>query len=363
MNNEIPVSSFTDLKGIEVEPQTYTGVDLFKLSSESIPTLIHPLVPQTGVWTIVGSSDTGKSMIFRQLAICIAKGQDFLGFKINSKYGKVIYIASEDDAVSTSYLIKKQGVEICGLENIRFYFETDSIIDYLGLQLTAEPADLIIIDCWSDVFGQNLNDSALIRQTLNLYRTIANKYNCSIGFLHHTGKRTEKLEPSKNNILSGQGFEAKMRLVIELRTDLKDEHIKHLCIVKGNYLGKEYKNSSYVLNFDPETFLFTNTGDRIAFDQLVAPTESEKKRKRIQPHEIHNDTHLIILSKVFRNNAELKLGELNPKLSNHYDQYVNDGFTFGKDRVAKFLSHLIEEGLVIKHGKDRSPNCYYSLSK
>ena len=154
-----------------------------------------------------------------------------------------------------------------------------------------------------------------------------------------------------------------MRLVIELRTDLKDENLKHLCIVKGNYLGKEHKNSSYVLNFDPNRFLFTNTGDRVAFDQLAAPTESEHRRRRVQPHEINNDTHLMILSKVFKGNAKLKLGELNPKLSNHYDQQCNDGFTFGKERVAKFLAHLMDERLIIKHGTDRSPKTYYSLSK
>jgi AAA domain len=360
--NEDPGNPFSKIKGIEIEPQTYTGAELFKLKTDSIPTLVDPLIPQTGVWSIVGSSDTGKSMLLRQLAISIGRGRDFLGFKINSIHQKVIYIASEDDSGSTSFILRKQAGEMAGLENIRFYFETENIPQYIEKQLISENADLVIIDCWSDVFGQNLIDSALIRQTLNVYRGIANKFNCSIGFLHHTGKRTEKLEPSKNNILSGQGFEAKMRLVIELRVDLNDENTKHLCVVKGNYLGKEYKNSSYVLSFDPNNFLFTNTGDRVPFDQLAALTELEKKRKRVEPGEIHNDTHLIVLAKVFKNNQQLKLAELNDLISNHYCREVNDGFPFGKDRISKYRTHLIDERLIFKHGKDRSPITYYSLT-
>ncbi|MDO3627279.1 AAA family ATPase [Mucilaginibacter sp. BT774] len=353
--------SFETIEGLTIEPQTYTGADLYRLDAETIPTLISPIVPRKGVWALVGSSDTGKSMLLRQLAICVAKRTNFLGWDVSGEHWKVIYIATEDDNVSTSYLIKRQSTQIDDLENIRFHFESDNIPEYLEAQLSSELADLIIIDCWSDVFGQNLIDSALIRQVLNRYKAIATKYNCSIAFLHHTGKRTEKLEPSKNNILSGQGFEAKMRLVIELRTDLNDENIKHLCIVKGNYLGREFKNSSFVLNFDPQTFLFTNSNERVPFELLAVPVDTAQRKRRVQPHEIPNETHLIILSKVFKGNQKLKLGELNPKLSNHYDQQCNDGYTFGKERVAKFLSHLLEEGLIIKQGVDRSPNTFYTL--
>ena len=361
-DTNISIQEFVKTPGISIESPLLTGADLFRLNVNSLPTLIEPIIPKTGIWALVGSSDTGKSMLLRQLAICLARNSDFLNFKINSTFGKAIYIASEDDEISTSYLLKKQAGYAEDLENIRFHFGTENIISYLKEQLTNEKADLIIIDCWSDIFGQNLNDSALIRQTLNQYRAIANDFNCSIGFLHHTGKRTEKLEPSKNNILSGQGFEAKMRLVMELRSDLKDENKKHLCIVKGNYLGKEFKNSSYELAFDTNTILFSNTGQRIPFEQLYSPGEASQKKKRVQPHEIHNETHEYILSKVFKSKPHLKLSELNPKLSNHYEQQCNDGFIFGKDRVAKFLSHLIENELIFKHGNDRSPVAYYSLS-
>lgn len=343
--------------------ETYTGADLYAMSSQTIPTLIDPIVPSEGLWSLVGSSDTGKSMLLRQLVVDIAQGKDFLNFRINSKYKKAIFIATEDDAVSTSYLLRKQTKDPAGLENIRFHFEVDNIPDYLTKQLELEAVDLVIIDAWSDVFGQNLNDSALIRQTLNKYKSIASKFKCSIGFLHHTGKRTQKLVPSKDNILSGQGFEAKMRLVIELRNDAKDENYRHLCIVKGNYLGREYKNSSYKLEFNPDTFLFTATGERVPFDELAEVYEENgfKKPSLLKPHEINESEHLKILQKIFKNDFKPKLSELQTRIANKYNTEL--GTVFGAKRVDAYLDYLLHDlKLIAKEGKDRSPKAYYYLT-
>lgn len=212
-------------------------------------------------------------------------------------------------------------------------------------------------------FGQNLNDTALIRATLKIYRSLANKHNCSIGFLHHTGKRTQKLIPSKDNLLSGQGFEAKMRLVMELRNDISDENIKHLCIVKGNYLGKEYKNNSYKLTFDPDTFHFSNTGERVPFDNLATVTEDNGTTKKplLKASEINQTTHLEILEKVFENGFKPKISELKTRLSTKYSEGF--GTVFGGKRVDQYLDYLMNDlGLIAKNGKDRSPTAYYYLT-
>ena len=38
--NETPGNQFSKIPGIAIEPQTYTGAELFKLYTESIPTLV-----------------------------------------------------------------------------------------------------------------------------------------------------------------------------------------------------------------------------------------------------------------------------------------------------------------------------------
>ena len=43
--------------------------------------------------------------------------------------------------------------------------------------------------------------------------------------------------------------------------------IRHLCIVKGNYLPEEYKHDSYELRFTP-ALNFEATGNRVPFSML-----------------------------------------------------------------------------------------------
>jgi hypothetical protein len=58
--------------------------------------------------------------------------------------------------------------------------------------------------------------------------------------------------------------------------------MKHLCIVKGNYLPSEYKFDSYDLIFD-DNLRFINTGKRTPFEQLkqVDDDKAEKYDKAI----------------------------------------------------------------------------------
>ncbi len=121
-----------------------------------------------------------------------------------------------------------------------------------------------------------MNDTNQVRTFLNDYSQLAQKHKCLIIFLHHTGKRTEELAPSKHNLLGSQGFEAKMRLVIELRNDLNYPEKRHLCIVKANYLPKEYKTESYVLLFN-ENLQFLNTNERVLFENLKSGNKTEIK--------------------------------------------------------------------------------------
>lgn len=367
-SNAIDLSVFEDLTAEasqiikEQEKDTYTAEELFNLNAEAIPCLVDPIIPKVGVFSIVGSSDTGKSMLFRQLALCVARGQSFLDFHVNTTHQRVLFIATEDDSVSTSYLLRKQAGTSCSLENIRFHFETENIPEYLEKELSALRVDLIVVDAWSDAFGQNLNDSALIRATLNIYRSIANKYKCAIGFLHHTGKRTQKLVPSKDNILSGQGFEAKMRLVMELRSDVSDDSFKHLCIVKGNYLGKEYKNSSYKLHMDPETFLFSNTGERVAFDQLAEPSEDRSgKLPVVQPHDVNTDNHKKCLIKIFKGKNIISSKNLIQDIRQTYAEFLKQPVS--RDTGSAYLRHLENEGLINQQGTEGTRSSSYKLNE
>ena len=338
----------------------FNGLELFNLSVDSIPYLLEPLIPTTCVFTIAGASDTGKSMLFRQMALHCVDNTPFLDFNFNSIHRKVIFVSTEDDHTATAFLLKKQAKAPQNLVNIRFKFDSIDIPEYLNRELSKDPADLIIIDAWSDVYGDNLNDSARIRQVLGVYKNIASRFNCAIGFLHHTGKRTESLEPSKNNIQGGQGYEAAMRLAIELRNDLEDSSYKHLCIVKGNYLSSEYKRDSYKLHFNDYDFTFSNTGERIPFDQLYTKGNTNTdKISKADLNDVHRSILFDIAKNAFKSDTFLSNRDLDTRLTTAYQ---NSGLK-SKGGFRPFKAFLIDTAKVIKKiGKDRDPNVKYSLN-
>jgi hypothetical protein len=273
-----------DEKGLQAfagQPQEITAESLLAENIQGMPCLVEPFLQSVGLACLAGSSDTGKSTLLRQLAVSVcAGGDEFLGFAIEAKYRSVIYVSTEDDANATRASLQTQGWDKANykLKGLRFVFEYEDLLPELEKRLKRKPADLIIIDCFADTFTGDLKDTQRIRSFLQPYQAMALKYSCLILFLHHTGKRTENLEPNKNNLLGGQGFEAKMRLVMELRRDLVDPRKRHLCIVKGNYLGNRHKSESIVLNFNETDCTFANTGEHTPFPLLVRQPEVDSSK-------------------------------------------------------------------------------------
>ncbi|MGQ7869959.1 AAA family ATPase [Sunxiuqinia sp. sy24] len=282
-----PVEVAADIKKMTTEYNedsrngVYTATELLNRNISKIPCLLEPILPKVGLCGFAGSSDTGKSTFLRQLAIAVCIGEkEFLGFKLNTPNKRAIYVSTEDDDDAISFLLKEacktknlKPEEYCGLTYI---FDTENLLSRLKSLLLTQSVDLIVIDAFTDIYGRSMNDSNQVRTFLNSYSQLAQKYRCLIVFLHHTGKRTEELAPSKHNLLGSQGFEAKMRIVIELRTDSNTPDFRHLCIVKGNYLSAEYKNESFVLRFDNDRH-FTMTKERRHFERLTTSKRSENK--------------------------------------------------------------------------------------
>lgn len=302
------------------EANFINGLDLLNMNTEFIPMLFDDLIPAVGVWSLIGASDTGKSMALRQIAMSVVGNIPFLDIPCNAIHKRAIVVCTEDDDFAISFLIRKQNktieLEKENIKNIQFLFETDNLIENLKTELEANPADIIIIDAFSDVFdGKDGNQNAQVRQFLNKFTQLANKYKCSIGFLHHTGKRTEGLAPSKNNAIGSQGFEAKMRLVIELRLDKLEDDLRHFCIVKGNYIPQDKKNSSTVIRMD-ENLTFSNTGERVEYNKLNE--ETDRKPKKIDPSKIEELLHHNCIRTILIDGKEYSQNELVRKFEHYW---------------------------------------------
>lgn len=267
---------------IQTSKRNFTADELLNLKIKTFPWLIDNMLPQTGIVGLVGSSDTGKSTLARQLAISIARGDNsFLGFQLNSRRQRALYVSTEDDYIAMSYLLNRQNddnIDIEGFKNLHFVFSSDP--DQLGKILTdlldKDPFDVIILDTFSDLYTSDMNSSNLVRKFINNVSETAMNYDCLVIFMHHTGKRTENFPPSKDNVLGSQGFESRMRVLIELRRDNHNAELRHLCVVKGNYIPAQFKQKSFVLRFNENNITFEDTGDRVDFHLIRRISRSEK---------------------------------------------------------------------------------------
>jgi len=323
------------------KPKFITALDLLKQDNDEIPCLLEGLIATVGIGAVVGSSDTGKSSFLRQLATAVATKQaDFLGWKINAVYHRSIYVSSEDDERAVSFLLKKQakGKRVPDelYSNLRFVFDTDNLLETLEGLLQDSPVDLIVIDAFSDLFAGQMNANNEVRTFLNKYSQLAQKYQCLILFLHHTGKRTEQLEPSKNNVIGSQGFEAKMRILIELRQDFMEKNYRHLCIVKGNYIPKEMKSESFVLWFN-ENMVFSNTARRVPFESLVKPEADNTNRQDFE------NLEALIGQGMSQNKAADKLGISKARASRLIAKFKGVSEVFQSETVDETLNQVQAE--------------------
>ena len=247
------------------------GMQLLTDDVVDIPKLVEPILHRVGIAALVGSSDTGKSTLLRHLAICIVTGRKFLDWDVKPIHKRALYVSTEDDQMAISSLLKKQNLDYQlkpeALENLVFIFETDNLLARLEKELKEKPADLIVIDAFADLFTAELYKTNEVRAYLNQYNQLSQRYGCLVIFLHHTKKAAEEMLPSKNNSLGSQGFEAKMRLLIELKSNLQNPQKKHICIVKGNYLPSDFKTKSFDVEFT-ENLTFNSLGTRTQFDKL-----------------------------------------------------------------------------------------------
>lgn len=280
------------VKKKKVNSTSYSALELYKLKKTNQPKLLEPFLQNVGLASLVGESDSGKSTFLRQLCISIAlKEKTFLNYSITPKHHKAIYVSTEDNVENISFLLRKQiellhpkieDSKLVLLDNLEYLFETDNLYTSLENKLKNNPVDLIVLDAFTDIFTKEINSNTQVRAFLNKYDQLAKKNNCLIILLHHTGKRTQKREVSKDNIIGSQGFEAKMRVVLELRNN-NSSNRKDLWVLKSNFLSNSFKNKSFILDFT-KNFIFTNTGLRGSKQTKAKSDNIEFKNKIISLH-------------------------------------------------------------------------------
>ena len=123
----------------------------------------------------------------------------------------------------------------------------------------------------------------------------------------------EKLQ--QHSALGSQGFEAKMRLMIELKSDIQSVNQKHFCIVKGNYLSHQFKTHSFNLQFT-DNLTFKNLNTRTHYELL------NKDQERMEVIELeYNEIMALRNDKLTYKEIGLELGISESNVSKKISRY------------------------------------------
>lgn len=243
-----------------------TAKSLVALNITEIPMLWGDFIPKKAISILVGSSDCGKSTLLKDLALSVAyKNDNFLGYKINHDTGNVLYLSTEEQEEQISYVlckqIKKYGLNDDALERLNFlYYEDENPLSRIEEKLNQNKHDLIIIDSLGDLMEGNSNSVVDMRKTLKPFSILCKKYDATILLLHHNVKNSEHAVPDKNRMNGSQGIEAKSRSVIDFRKD-ENPDFRYITMVKGNLVSDSLKRKGIKLEFDPDTFTYSSTGN------------------------------------------------------------------------------------------------------
>jgi len=280
-----------NLVKLDTEKVFYSATELLTMTIEDTDYLMEPIFPRIGTAVLVGRPDCGKSQFARQLCIQVAlKDSTFLDFKLSARYQRSIYVTTEDGLDATRSAVKKQfnGLSLTENDNVQFLvadtMEQKRIVKLLNKELKRNPADLVVVDSFGDIFtGGDSNNNMAMRNTVKIFDKVAKEHGSLILFVHHINKSGYKQSPSQEHIQGGGGLTQKVRLAIQLSDAPGNK--RYLSVVKGNYCPKKFKENSTVLGFDEETLLFENTGMMIKTSAIGAPKDDRQVKRKSELQE------------------------------------------------------------------------------
>jgi hypothetical protein len=155
--------------------------------------LISELSPKQSLGIIAGHSGLGKSALTYQMAISVASGKDFLGYKVNK--GRVLVMDYENgieqvrnmvESISKYLNLEAEPKEL-GLWNFNDH-DSSSSFQLMKTEIIKFKPTLLIIDALSGMFPEIEEKNSNALKAYHELRDIMNKCGTSIFVIHHLKK-------------------------------------------------------------------------------------------------------------------------------------------------------------------------------
>lgn len=171
--------------------------DEFRAHDVKIDWAVRDLIHQKGILTLAGPPGVGKSQLMIRFMEAMAKGQDFLKWKID-RPSRILYMSLEMPHEEMDYFLRVMNVEETEsfLENV-FIFPFGSTMSFLNVENQARIVDIvrqvkpdgIIIDSLGAAVGGNISDDTNILKFFHFLKfTLARQFGCFFCIIHHPRK-------------------------------------------------------------------------------------------------------------------------------------------------------------------------------
>lgn len=192
---------------------------LFTMELPEHDWIVKDMLIKGGTSSMSGAPKSGKSTLTRKLAICVAKGEPFLGR--NTTKGKVLYVAVEEKQAQ----VKKHFQDLGAKGDEEVYVHSGPISGNLIEQLTmickSHKPDLVILDTLQKTTGiKDLNDAVAVNEALLPFHILAKETDTHLLFVHHTSKGKSGAESIAGSMAIRGAFDANMLLEV-LETNKK----------------------------------------------------------------------------------------------------------------------------------------------
>ena len=263
------------VNAISYNPPTYRKQGVFQVISgieadkaTPVPTefIIDTLFPAGFNTVIAGETGANKSYLALQEGMSIANNEDeFLGFKINKKGLKVLYVDTEsgvDEILRRYQRIQRNFTNWKGSDNFSIMSKGGSFADIwddVKKEIENFQPDIVYIDClYNSITAKDISKSHIVSKFTDHITALRDKFQLSIRIIHHFTKFGHADGLKIERMSGGYALQNWAEHVILIAASTNVSNLRLLKIVKAR--GVDFPRKYYGVVWDAEKFQLSLAG-------------------------------------------------------------------------------------------------------